>query len=181
MIEKLGGEKLSKKIFIILLILLSFPTIVSAHTTVSHSTPAEGEVIRKNLLEVTVNFTEKIEKISTIELLSKNNEIPFKRVIVEDNKLIGQLEKPLENGSYRINWNIIAQDGHPLTGEIPFTVEKEKEEKEEKEETNTVVANENTTSENIANDSTNIVITIVITILIAIILFGFIILGRKRG
>lgn len=177
MIEKLGGEKLSKKIFIILLILLSFPTIVSAHTTVSHSTPAEGEVIRNNLLEVTVNFTEEIEKISTIELLSKNNEIPFKRVTVEDNKLIGQLEKPLENGSYRINWNIIAQDGHPLTGEIPFTVEKEKE----KEETNTVVVNENATPENIANDSTNIVITIIITILIAIILFGFIILGRKRG
>ncbi|MEC2075234.1 copper resistance CopC family protein [Metabacillus fastidiosus] len=168
---------MSKKIFIILLILLSFPTIVSAHTTVSHSTPAEGEVIRNNLLEVTVNFTEEIEKISTIELLSKNNEIPFKRVTVEDNKLIGQLEKPLENGSYRINWNIIAQDGHPLTGEIPFTVEKEKE----KEETNTVVVNENATPENIANDSTNIVITIIITILIAIILFGFIILGRKRG
>lgn len=98
------------------------PSLASAHTALSSSNPEEGEVVQDELKEVTVQFETKIEEISTIKLKKDNQEIPFKEVQVEEQQMIGLLQDTLPNGSYMIEWTIVGEDGHPISGEIPFMV-----------------------------------------------------------
>jgi copper resistance protein C len=113
-----------KKIMaIILFILIFIPSIVSAHTGLSVSNPAEGQVVETELSEITLTYEGRIEKLSTMKLLKNGAEIPFEQIQVVDKQIIGKLAKSLENGSYKIEWNIAGEDGHPLKGEINFSVQ----------------------------------------------------------
>jgi copper resistance protein C len=106
---------LKKIVAVILMILLLTPTIVSAHTGLSSSNPANGQVVNMELQQITLSFEGKIEKLSTMKLIKDGTEIPFREIQVEQQQMIGNLPTPLENGSYTIK------------GDIPFTVQLEKD------------------------------------------------------
>ncbi|WP_226668309.1 copper resistance protein CopC [Metabacillus litoralis] len=126
-----------KFLVIFICLLCSIPTISSAHTTITSSTPSEGEVITTDLSELSVEFAEVIEKQSTLLLTKESAEIAFDSILVNDNKIIGTLASPLENGTYTLTWKIAAKDGHAISGDIPFTVEILTEKEEESDEANT--------------------------------------------
>ncbi|WP_191567630.1 copper resistance protein CopC [Metabacillus idriensis] len=112
-----------KKITLLLFfILILIPTMASAHTALTSSSPEEGEVVQGSLNEVSVQFETEIEEISTIKLIKEDQEIPFQEVKVESQQMIGKLKEPLANGTYTIQWTIVGEDGHPISGEIPFLV-----------------------------------------------------------
>ncbi|MGM0873259.1 MAG: copper resistance CopC family protein [Bacillota bacterium] len=111
-----------KKIIFIICILLAFPIIASAHTTVSTSTPSEGEVITEELSELSVEFAGSIENQSTLTLVHEQEEIEMDSISIEEKKMIGSLASPLENGNYTLTWKVASKDGHVLTGDILFTV-----------------------------------------------------------
>lgn len=112
-----------KKIILLISVLWMLPLMVSAHTTLSNSTPAEGEVIAEELTELKVEFAGEIEKQSTLVLMQNDQEIPFDSIIVNEKGLIGTVATPLSNGNYVLTWKIAAKDGHAITGDIPFSVE----------------------------------------------------------
>ncbi|MGG1677093.1 copper resistance protein CopC [Neobacillus sp. NRS-1170] len=116
---------MSKLIVLFFTAFLLIPSIASAHTQLTGSTPAEGGIISDELKEITLNFAEKIENLSTMKLLKDGTEIPFNLVQIQAEKMIGTLPEPLENGAYVIQWNIAGNDGHPITGEIKFQVQRE--------------------------------------------------------
>ena len=122
---------------IILFILILAPSIVSAHTGFSTSNPTEGQVVVTELNEITLTFEGVIEKLSTMKLLKEGSEIPFKEIQVADRQMLGTLPNPLANGVYHIQWTIAGEDGHPIKGEINFSVQME-EEIQEPEPTNNV-------------------------------------------
>lgn len=99
------------------------PSIADAHTHLSSSNPAEGQVVVEDLKEITLTFDGAIEKLSTMKLLKDGNEIPALQVQIEGTQIMGILSEQLENGEYLIQWNISGEDGHPIAGEIPFTVQ----------------------------------------------------------
>ncbi|MGX2958742.1 copper resistance CopC family protein [Peribacillus sp. JNUCC 23] len=182
---------MKKLLFMLICMFISIPTMASAHTHLSSSNPTEGQVVTQELKEITLDYAGNIEKLSTMKLLKDGVEIPLSQTLVQDRQLVGTLSTPLENGSYIIDWNIVGEDGHPITGKVSFTVEieqinKEKEttqpkveenkqanEQQDKVETQTEDQTENQTS-------TNTVTTIITVLLLAILVMGLVVLFKKK-
>lgn len=99
------------------------PSFVRAHTGLSSSNPSEGQVVTENLEQIVLTFATSIEVLSTMDLVKDGNVIPLEDIKVENKQLMGTIAKPLENGSYIIQWKIVGEDGHPIKGEINFVVE----------------------------------------------------------
>ncbi|MCE4093136.1 copper resistance CopC family protein [Priestia aryabhattai] len=119
---------MKKFLFSLILSLLLLPTIASAHTGLVSSTPSKGEVVKEDLNEISTVFKSKIETLSTMKLMKDNKEVPFAQIKVIESKMVGKISAPLENGSYQLEWKIVGEDGHPITGAIPFSVKKAKSE-----------------------------------------------------
>ncbi|MFJ7975896.1 copper resistance protein CopC [Peribacillus sp. NPDC096379] len=186
---------MKKLLFMLICMFISIPTMASAHTHLSSSNPTEGQVVTEELKEITLDYAENIEKLSTMKLLKDGVEIPLSQILVQDRQLVGTLSAPLENGSYIIDWNIVGEDGHPITGKVSFTVEieqinKEKEttqpkveenkqanEQQDKVETQTEDQTENQTEN---QTSTNTVTTIITVLLLAILVMGLVVLFKKK-
>ncbi|MEH7377766.1 copper resistance CopC family protein [Neobacillus drentensis] len=114
-----------KKFFVLFLgAILFLPTIASAHTQLSGSNPQQGQVISEDIKEIALTFEGNIEKLSTMGLLQGDKEIPLNQIQIQGAKMVGTLKTPLDNGTYRLQWKIAGQDGHPVTGEIQFQVQK---------------------------------------------------------
>ncbi|MFC0272150.1 copper resistance protein CopC [Metabacillus herbersteinensis] len=148
------------KLFLSMLFLflfLTFPNATNAHTYLKDSTPAEGEVVKEDLKEINLQFETKIESLSKMKLLIDGVEIPLS-VEVNESEMIGTLEEQIENGAYLIQWDIVGEDGHPISGEVSFTVEKDEVEEEKVEgnsegEESTTEEDENTSTENEDNST----------------------------
>lgn len=115
---------MKKLFFLIICTLFIVPTIANAHTALTSSNPADGQVVTKELTELVLTYAGEIESLSTMKLLKDEQEVPL-NVELQEKQMIGTLSTPLENGSYVIVWSIAGEDGHLITGEIPFTVQLE--------------------------------------------------------
>ena len=190
---KIEGESL-KKIILILSLLITFPIITSAHTTVSQSTPETDEVVTEQLNEIIVEFAGEIENKGTLTLVKGTEEIKIDSLTFAPQQMKGALTTPLKNGSYQLIWKTASKDGHILDGEIPFTVnipeaeekaledppqsepENNIEENELQVEDNTDVKKENETVK--TNSST--ISTVAVIVLVILLAFGIWILLRKK-
>jgi copper resistance protein C len=95
-----------------------------AHSHLEDSSPKNGEIVTEPLTTITLSFETAIEPTSSFTLNDeKNVSIPLSEVSISGNQLIANVEENLINGAYTIHWKIIGEDGHPLEGEVPFTVE----------------------------------------------------------
>lgn len=175
-----------KKLLIIFIsmMVLGSPSIVSAHTEITSSTPEAGQIVKEETKEVTLTFGGEIESLSTMTLLKDEQEIKFESVHTEGNQLIGLLETSLESGSYIINWNIVGEDGHPLTGEIPFSVQLTEEEaqntmEEEPIKQDTTEEEKEVATENNANSDNNLK-SIIPIVAILLLVIGLVTLFRKK-
>lgn len=190
-----------KKITLLLsIILILIPTMASAHTALTSSNPEEGEVVEGSLNEVSVQFETEIEDISTLKLMKEDQEIPFQKVEVESQQMIGILKEPLANGTYTIQWTIVGEDGHPISGEVPFLVKvtepaedsKPSEQDQDQninDESNKEKAENDTTTKNnpkekqdkeIEESSTPIVLTLIVAFTIILGLSIGLIFKKKR-
>lgn len=106
------------------------PSVVSAHTSLSSSNPTEGQVVTENIEQITLNFATAIEELSTMELMREGKKVALEEVKVENKQLIGKISDPLENDSYTILWKIVGEDGHPITGEVNFSVQTDQNQSE---------------------------------------------------
>ena len=107
-----------------ILLAMSISTSAFAHSHVSGTNPADGEVVTEPLQEITIEFDGGIEQGSFIDVTTTSGEeIDVQDIIIGDGVLTGTLAEPLQNDVYQVNWSIISADGHPLEGEFTFTVE----------------------------------------------------------
>lgn len=181
-------------LFLFLSFLLLIPNLTSAHTALSSSNPKDGETISGPLNEFTLNFETEIEPISTMSVFKGEEEISFQQVEVKERQMIGTLSASLDNGSYVINWKIVGKDGHTITGEVPFIVQKvveeevqeqptenqetlEKQEESIKEEVDQA---ENESQETKNKQSNGLSTTLIIAVLGLILIIGFIFVFRKK-
>ncbi|MDN7241885.1 copper resistance protein CopC [Planococcus sp. N028] len=131
---------MKKIILAVVLLILALPITAQAHTTLTTSTPAEGEVMKEALKDVQLTFGTVIEQGSTMTLQGEETEFEFENITVSENVLTGTLNEELPNGAYTVEWKIIGADSHPIEGEIPFAIDVETVEEP-------VVENEGTASE----------------------------------
>ncbi|MFD0049746.1 copper resistance protein CopC [Actinomycetes bacterium NPDC127524] len=117
---------MKKVLFFLAGLFLMVPVAASAHTGLESSNPAKGQVITSELKKISLVFESKVENLSTMKVMKGEVEVPVS-VKVNDSNMTGVLSKPLESGSYKIMWKIVGEDGHPISGEIPFTVNVKKD------------------------------------------------------
>lgn len=116
---------MKKTWIIVALILISFNSKIEvfAHSYTKESNPAEGEIVEKPLDMIGITFETEIETIGELFLTHNNEKYKVENITIEEDKLIGKFDKPLENGQYLATWKIVGEDGHPLEGTISFTVQ----------------------------------------------------------
>jgi methionine-rich copper-binding protein CopC len=177
---------MKKLLFLLISMLVMIPTIASAHTELTSSNPAANQIVKEDLKEIVLTYEGKIESLSTMTLVKDGQEGPLVSVTPKENQLIGTLSTPIENGSYTIKWSIAGEDGHPITGEIPFTVQKEVKE-EPKAETKQPVTpkkeepkKENTKQESESTDKTSNLNPIIIVVVLVIFIIGLFLLFRRK-
>lgn len=182
-----------KKIIILaLLCVLAMPLTALAHTTLTESNPAEGEVLTEVPKSIELTFGTAIEEGSTMELQGENSTYTFENISVSDNNLSGAVNEELGNGQYIIVWKIIGEDGHPIEGEIPFGIDAEPaaeepvveepvaEEEPALEEEPAAEESVPQGEETEAAEEGSLWITVLIAALAIIIIFGIIKLVKKR-
>ncbi|WP_417452541.1 copper resistance CopC family protein [Kiloniella sp.] len=106
-----------------LLLITSLPNESIAHTKVTSTIPANEAVLKKSPEEIKLIFPEPL-KITTLKLLdNEGNEL----TLDQDKSLNPVTEKiafppSLNAGTYRVIWRGISADGHPIKGQITFTI-----------------------------------------------------------
>ena len=169
------------------------PTIASAHTKLTSSNPAAGQVVKEDLTEIVLTFAGDIESLSTMTLVKDGQEIPFTSVQPQEKQMSGTLPTPLKNGSYLIKWNIAGKDGHQIKGEIPFSVQLEQkiEQKTETKEPGTTEKEESkvedqeqnadvNTKEETDEPTPNLMNTIIPVVVLLILGVGLFMLFRRN-
>ena len=110
-------------VLFILVLFVVQPFSVSAHTSLTNSNPAEGEVIKGDLSKIRLNFDTAIEKTSTVELKTAQGDvISLEKPLIIGNEWSATVQQKLESGTYLIRWKLISEDGHPVEGTIRFDV-----------------------------------------------------------
>lgn len=158
--------------------------MASAHTELTSSVPASGQVVTVDLNEIILTFAGEIESLSTMTLMMDGKEVPLASVKPEGDKMIGTLSSALNEGSYTIQWQIAGEDGHQITGDIPFTVQTEENSKEETEANKPLPQKEEPKEQVTADEepSSNMLMNILIPVISLLVLGAglYLLFGRKR-
>ncbi|MGO1057501.1 copper resistance CopC family protein [Planococcus sp. FY231025] len=113
-----------KKIMMLLVLFLVLtPFAAHAHTALTDSNPASGETLAEQPGQIELVFNTDIEEGSSMALQGPNGAVEVADLSLNGNMMFGSVATNLENGSYTISWKIIGADGHPIEGEVPFSVE----------------------------------------------------------
>ncbi|QOR67989.1 copper resistance protein CopC [Cytobacillus suaedae] len=134
----------------ILFILMSQP--IFAHSYLEDSKPKDGELVTEPLQQITLLFNTKIEQTSTIEVLNSNGEqINLGNFVIEEGEIWATFLNPLEKDTYKVIWNIVGADGHPINGEFSFSVDvtNEEQDQKKKEESDSQTEQEEVASEEV--------------------------------
>ncbi|AJD89537.1 hypothetical protein JMA_02200 [Jeotgalibacillus malaysiensis] len=146
-----------------LFLFFTFPFNGIAHTYLSSSTPEDGQVLTQPVEEIVLQFETEVEELSTMRLYRNDELVEMDVLRTDQNQLIGDIPEELANGTYVVDWSIIGEDGHPIEGEISFSIEaKENTDKERTE-------NQNIESTEVEEDEPESVVPIILTALFALI------------
>jgi len=92
-----------------------------AHTALKSSNPAKDAKV-DSLRRVTLVYTESVRFPVVVVLGKGEKRFEDGKPKVEGPKVTVDVVDELPAGAYRIAWRVVSRDGHPLEGEIPFTV-----------------------------------------------------------
>jgi methionine-rich copper-binding protein CopC len=112
-----------KKILLFISLIFAINVNAYGHAKLESSIPEAFESSGKPLNELKLNFNEPIKFLNQSSNLinSKNEKINFSYK-VSDNVLLITPNKTLNNDQFKFYYNIISDDGHPISGILPFAV-----------------------------------------------------------
>ncbi|MBT2666155.1 copper resistance protein CopC [Bacillus sp. ISL-4] len=179
---------IKKLLFITLFFFIGFNNNAFAHTGLESSSPQDGEIVKKDIQDITLSFETKVEQGSTFHITDSNGKtIPLENITLNDNEMVGPLLKPLVNGTYQTMFKIIGADGHQIEGQYSFSVdipkkltqsEQDQTQKEEPKEEENKKAMENKEDEQ--KKLPSYLIPSVIAVLIIIGLGSLLMLMRRK-
>lgn len=117
------GKQMKKIIVAALLLVFGMPFTAHAHTALTSSNPAEGERLAETPKELELVFGTIIEEGSTMTLKGPETDVALDNISISENVMKALINEELVNGQYIISWKIIGEDGHPIEGEILFSLE----------------------------------------------------------
>ncbi|MEU8001454.1 copper resistance CopC family protein [Catellatospora sp. NPDC049111] len=105
--------------------LLLSPSPARAHDNPAVAVPAHGSVITSAPKQITLTFVEALKKSYVTVAVSGPGGDTFQNALpVVDDRVITQAVKPMTLGDYFVVYQVIASDGHPITGRVQFTIAK---------------------------------------------------------
>ncbi|WP_214108681.1 copper resistance CopC family protein [Acrocarpospora catenulata] len=91
-----------------------------AHDRLKSSNPAKDEKV-SSLETIELEYTSKI-RFPVVALLQDDQKLPLGKPKLDGDTVRVEVTEPLSAGKYVIAWRVVSIDGHPIEGEIPFTV-----------------------------------------------------------
>jgi copper resistance protein C len=93
----------------------------SAHTTLTSSDPAKGSTVAAPQ-EIRLTYGDPVRFPGVVVEDAKGGRHESGRPNAVDNHVTQRIAGVLAPGVYTVGWRVVAEDGHPVTGEFRFTV-----------------------------------------------------------
>lgn len=108
-------------------LLVWLPQPALAHLGLQHSAPAEGAHFAEAPRELRLTFTEAVAlAVTRLRLIGPNGaEVPLSPLRHDTDStqvIVADVLGSLEGGVYRLEWQVIGRDGHPVRGTIAYVV-----------------------------------------------------------
>ncbi|MBX6383447.1 MAG: copper resistance protein CopC [Microbispora sp.] len=104
------------------LLLCAGPALpAQAHTSLKSSDPQKNAQV-KTLEKVTLEFADSVQFPVVVVRGEDGKRYEKGAPVVDGPKVTEAVAGPVPPGRYTIAWRVVSPDGHPLEGEIPFTV-----------------------------------------------------------
>lgn len=96
----------------------------SAHSSLVSSTPAADAVLDQVPSSIELVFNQDIsQSFATVVLTDSSGEQrQLSEVAVSGPTVSAPIQAPLQAGRHTIGYRVLSADGHPITGEVPFSV-----------------------------------------------------------
>ncbi len=98
-----------------------------AHSVLERSVPAAGAAVAQAPSSIELTFNETIgANFATLDLTGPEGagvELGAASVSADGRTLAAPVEGSLPAGAYEVEWGVLSQDGHRVTGDFRFTVE----------------------------------------------------------
>ncbi|MFB9836355.1 copper resistance CopC family protein [Actinoallomurus acaciae] len=92
-----------------------------AHTTLTSSDPAKGASVAAPA-QIRLTYADPVRFPGVVLLDAKGGHHETGKASAVDNHVTQQVGGGLAPGVYTVGWRVVAEDGHPVTGEYKFTV-----------------------------------------------------------
>ncbi|WP_406317248.1 copper resistance protein CopC [Streptosporangium sp. NBC_01639] len=99
----------------------AFASPALAHDTLKSSTPAKGAKV-ESLKQVKLTFSATVRFPNVIVHTEDNTAHQDGKPVVDGPVVTQKLKDDLPPGEYVIAYRVVSSDGHPIEGEIPFTL-----------------------------------------------------------
>lgn len=96
-------------------------TAAQAHDILKSSNPAKDAKV-SDLSEVVLEFNNAVKFPKVVVLNAAEEQFQSGEAGFRGKKVVQRLSGTLPPGKYTIGYRVVSSDGHPRTGEIPFTV-----------------------------------------------------------
>ena len=107
-------------------LLLVVPAALFAHLALVSSVPSVGDRLAAVPTEIVLTFTQAIEvPLSTVALNGPGGEVAIGELSANEERTVvrAPIQGPVEAGAYTVRWQAVGLDGHPVRGEVVFTVD----------------------------------------------------------
>jgi methionine-rich copper-binding protein CopC len=96
----------------------------SAHASLVKATPADGAALTSAPSEVVLQFDDPLStSFATLVVTGPDgHDVTTGKPSVSGSTLTGDLEGGLRPGAYRTAFRVVSDDGHPVTGQLRFTL-----------------------------------------------------------
>jgi len=111
-------------IIIIVLLITAATQLCWAHAILKEASPALNSMVKGPDLAINLRFNVRIDGTrSRLHLVAPNGTTSALTITGQATPDTVQSQaKGLKPGAYKLQWNVLASDGHMSKGEIPFTV-----------------------------------------------------------
>ena len=101
----------------------------SAHDQLVSSTPGDGERLAASPSSVTMTFSGELlvldsDLTGAVVLVVDDSGTDWVTgaVTVSGNTVTAELDPAMPEAGYQVRWQVVSEDGHPISGVIPFTI-----------------------------------------------------------
>lgn len=112
-----------------LIAVLAIAVPASAHDQLTSSTPADGEALATAPEEIVMAFSGDLIVLDSsmagavvMVVDESGRDWASGELDVEANRVTAQLKTGMPVAGYQVRWQVVSEDGHPISGVIPFTV-----------------------------------------------------------